>query len=89
MNVRDLYKVQDAVWPARAKWYDIGLRLGILAGTLDAIAAAHLRNPDECFTNTIKEWLKNDEPQPTWESLVDALRSPVVGYADLANNLSK
>ena len=89
LNICDLYKVQDAVWPARAKWYNIGLRLGILAGTLDAIAAAHLRNPDECLTDTIKEWLKNDEPQPTWKALADALRSPAVGYADLANDLLK
>ena len=56
---------------------------------LDAIAAAHLRNPDECFTDTIKEWLYSDKPQPTWEALADALQSPVVGHADLANNLPK
>lgn len=89
MNVGDLVKVQDAVWAARAKWYDIGLRLGISADTLDAIAKAHLCNPEECFTDTLIKWLRNNEPQPTWEALADVLRSPVVGHAHLAENLPK
>ena len=89
MNICDLPKVQDAAWPARAKWYDIGLRLGMSADALDTIAKARLHQPEECFTDTIKVWLRNDDPRPTWKALADALRSPVVGYADLANNLSK
>ena len=89
LNISDLHKVQDAIWAARAKWYDIGLRLGISADTLDAIDNAHQHKPEECFTHTIKEWLRNDDPRPTWEALADALRSPVVGHAHLAENLSK
>ena len=89
MNIHDLPKVQDAVWAARAKWYNIGLRLGMSADILDATAKACLHQPEECFTDTIKEWLRNDDPQPTWQALGDALRSPVVGYAHLAENLPK
>ena len=89
MNIRDLHKVQDAIWTARTKWYNIGIRLGISADTLDAFAKAHLHKPDECFTDTIKEWLRNDEPRPTWEALAGALRSPAVGYAHLAETLPK
>ena len=89
LNIHDLHKVQDAVWVARAEWYNIGLRLGISADTLDAIAKSHLQQPKECFTDTIKEWLRSDDPRPTWGALGDALRSPVVGYAHLAENLPK
>ena len=89
LNICDLPKVQDAVWDARAKWYNIGLRLGLSADTLDAIAKAHQRQPEECFTDAMKEWLRSDDPWPTWEALGDALSSPVVGYAHLVENLPK
>ena len=89
MNITHLYCVQVAIWDARAKWYSIGLGLGLSADTLDAIAKAHQQQPEECVIDTIKQWLRNDDPQPTWEALSDALRSPVVGYAHLAEKLPK
>ena len=69
------------------KWYNIGLKLGTSPGTLDSINATGRENPDNCVTAMIKEWLNNGHPPPTWTALAEALRSPMVGYAHLAEQL--
>ena len=38
----DLADVQRALWDGRAKWYNLGLELGLIAGTLDAIQLTKL-----------------------------------------------
>ena len=77
----------EVVWEARSKWYNIGLKLGISPGTLDAIENQANQNLDKCFTTMIKDWLNNGKTQPTWAAITHALKSPMVGYSDLANKL--
>ena len=55
----------------------------ISAGTLDSIKAIS-QNPDDCLTAIIKDWLKNGKPKPSWAELAKALKSRMVGYAQLA-----
>ena len=86
LSINDLGVVIEAVWEARSKWYNIGLKLGISPGTLDAIKGAN-QNPDECFTDMIKDWLNNGKPRPTWAAMTEALESRMVGYGDLAKKL--
>jgi hypothetical protein len=69
------------------KWYNIGLKLGISVGTLDSISKAANQNPDGCLTAMIKDWLKNGQPKPSWPQLAKALKSCMVGYAQLAEEL--
>ena len=83
----DLASVQAIVWDGRAKWYNIGLGLGLSAGTLDSIKLANQGNPDYCITPTLKEWLSRDDPHPSWSHLAAALRAPPVGRGDLAEKL--
>jgi hypothetical protein len=83
-NLRDVLK---AVWEARSKWYNIGLELGISAGTLDSISKTANQNPDDCITAMIKDWLRNEKPKPSWAAVANALKSPMVGYAQLAKEL--
>ena len=65
-----------------ADWYDLGLQLKVSIGTLDNIRADftvtkhHLRE-------MLKAWLKTGD-NPSWKTLIDALRSPVVGASQLA-----
>ena len=87
LNIDDLGDVVEAVWEAREKWYNIGLKLGISASTLDAINKAVNQNPDDCITAIIKDWLKNGKPKPLWAAVADALKSPMVGYGNLAEQL--
>ena len=82
----DLAFVQRAVWEGRAKWYNIGLELGLTAGTLDAIRETYRYNVDQCFTETLKEWL-NQSDHPSWSDLARALRAPPVGHGQLAEKL--
>ena len=70
------------------KWYNIGLKLGTSPGTLDSMKKKCREDPDECVTAMIKEWLNNGHPPPSWTALAEALRSPMVGYAHLAEQLS-
>ena len=83
----DLADVQRALWEGRAKWYNLGLELGLTAGTLDAIQQTNVNNVDNCFRNMLKEWLRKTELVPTWSSLARALREAPVGLGELAQRL--
>ena len=84
----DLAFVLRAVWEARAKWYNIGLELGLTPGTLDAIKLANQDDPDRCIRETLKTWLSQSE-HPTWSDLARALRVSPVGHGKLAEELLK
>ena len=85
--MNDLAFVQTAVWEGRARWYNIGLQLGLDPGTLEAIEIGKQSNPDRCFTETLKEWLSSPDLHPSWSSLARSLRAPPVGLEDLAEKL--
>ena len=53
--------MQSALWNVRAKWYNLGLALRLKPGDLDAINVRHQRDPDDCFTDMLKQWLQNSE----------------------------
>ena len=76
----------SAAWEARAKWYNIGLQLKIGAGTLDAIERDS-HSIDDQFRVMLSTWLRRDEPRPTLSLLANALRSPMVGYQHLAQQI--
>ena len=83
----DLASVRRAVWDGRAKWYDIGLELGLKSGTLDAIQQTNQNNTDICIRATLKEWLSRSDLRPSWSSLASSLRAPPVGLSHLAERL--
>ena len=83
----DLAEVQRAVWEGRAKWYNIGLELGLTARTLDAIQLTNKHDVGECFREMLKEWLGKSDLLPTWSSLAKALRAPPVDLEQLAEQL--
>ena len=87
LKITDLRAVQVAIWSARSKWYDIGVALCVSPDTLDVIDKDKRSVCDECFREMLKEWLRRPEPCPTWKELAKALRSPVIGYGHLADEL--
>ena len=89
LTINDLGDVLEAVWEARSKWYNIGLKLGTSAGSLDSVSLAGRDNPDLCVTAMIKDWLNNSKLRPTWAAVTKALKSPMVGYGHLAEQLPK
>ena len=84
----DLKKVLDSLWEARTEWFYIGIQLDMRTSDLKVIKKDH----DEaglCFTEMLTDWLKRMHPPPTWEALVDALKSQTVGYEQLADTIQK
>ena len=80
-----LSDVQDELWDARIKWYNIGLRLGILAPDLDVIENDG-GDTDSWFRSMLRKWLRTGT-HCTWEALIEALRSRSVGETKLAKRL--
>ena len=79
----DLSTVRHELHDARTKWYDIGIELKVDVSTLKTIESMY-SNSKDCLREVITEWLKAVHPKPTWRSLVDALRRPVVDESKLA-----
>ena len=80
----DLAMVQDAVWEARPKWYNLGLELSITPDTLDTIQIDY-HDTNSRFRGMLREWLKCHDA--TWSALANALKARCLGYADLADEL--
>ena len=86
LSEKDLLKVMEELADVRAKWYNIGLGLGLSVGTLDGIKTDH-SNISDCLREALKTWLKAYLPPPTWSKVVEALGTKTVGEAKLATDL--
>ena len=65
---------------SETKWYKLGLRLGLLKRTLDAIEMKHRGDVYRCITECISQWLGRADNVDSrgganLNSLSDALRS--------------
>ena len=85
LTIKDLNAVKNAILSAHSKWYDVGLELGIIADTLDAIKK-DCQSCKDCYIEMLKQWLRSDL-RPSWSVLADALRSPSVEEGALADQL--
>lgn len=88
LKLDDLSTVLEELHEARTKWYCIGLKLKIPVDTLDSIKTQS-DNPGECLLQALKHWLKTVDPKPTWQALVDALRSCLVEEHQLASSIEE
>lgn len=80
---------RSALYPVRAKWRDIGIELEIDIGTLDSIErSCHFQDSD-CLTRMLDYWLKQTDPPPSWDTIVEALESGPVGEGHLAEQVKQ
>ena len=86
MTDKSIKVVRTELYCARAKWYDIGIELGIPVGDLKSIKAM-CDTPSECLLEALEYWLKQVDPKPSWKTLISALEQPAVGEKQLAYNL--
>ena len=70
-----------------SNWYMLGLQLGMTPGTLDRIRK-WFPDPRDQLTEMLKHWLNTDN-DPQWRTLINALRSQIVGASQLAGNLER
>ncbi len=57
--------------------------------SLEAIDKRYHGDPSECFRAILEMWLQKDKVSPSFPTLVDALRSPPVGYGALARTIEQ
>ena len=76
-----------ALHPVRVSWYYIGLELGIPHTELECFKT-NFPDLSDSMREMLKHWLDIAvDPRPTWESVVTALRSPIVGKSRVAEEL--
>ena len=85
LSIRDFAKVQEALWDARSKWHNIGIRLNLGVLEIKNINAEPGFGLEEKFNLMIETRLKKSEPC-TWRELYDALNHPTVDMASVADN---
>jgi len=65
-----------------ADWYDLGLQLKVMVGTLNSIRA-DFSAPKHQLREMLNAWLTTGDA-PSWRTLIAALRSRMVGASQLA-----
>ena len=68
-----------------AKWYGLGVQLGIPPATLSTIGSDHPHDARRCMTEVITRSLQN-APECSWAKLAQAVEA-MGGYAALAERL--
>ena len=81
-SMRDL--LERVASNSRDKWYMMGLLLNVRQDQLKTITH---ENPVLCYSEVFSLWEKKEDPPFTWATIVDALRSPVVGEMKLASDI--
>jgi len=61
--------------------------LRIRIDKLDCIKLEH-HEPQSCMVAVVSTWLQGLDPQPTWDALIQALHSCVVGEDQVAERLA-
>ena len=76
LNIGNTREILDLTWDYRSRWKLIGIKLGIDAGTLDAIDVDN-KSVDGSLVEMINKWLRGDKhwPNPTRSVITSALES--------------
>ena len=59
--------------PIASRWANIGVVLGVPIGIVDAIKYDNRNSCSACLREMLIEWLKQVDPPPTWENLIEAI----------------
>ena len=85
----DLRDVTNELGSVMNKWFQIGVQLGVSEAKLHQIEADH-DTANRCLSEVIIFWLNgNTNISVTWDSLIEALESSIVGEQGLAKRLIK
>lgn len=76
--------MNDLAWSYRSKWKEIGIKLGIDVGTLDAIEKDYSKC-NECLSEMNKTWLRGNKllPYPTRSAMIMALKTLGMSIVEL------
>ena len=72
----------EGILDIAAQWYNLGLKLKVRTGRLNSIRT-EFNAPEVQLREVLNAWLTTGD-NPSWNTLIDALRSPLVGANQLA-----
>ena len=82
----DLVTILNEIYEARVRAHFVGLNLKVPTDVLESIRTRFDDDGDRLYY-VIMEFLKQIDPKPTWRAIVDALKSPTVNMAKLAETI--
>jgi len=71
------------------KWHSLGIQLGLPPELLNAIEQNYSKDSQRCCVQMFHEWLVHPELEPSWSSLIEALKSDFVCRRDVACELER
>ena len=87
LGITDLATVLNDTYQCRAKWYNLGIQLRVDVGTLDCFQVKY-GDPGDQLREVLRTWLTSSG-KSTWEGMAEALNSPVIEEALLAEELQQ
>ena len=87
LSTRDEAKVLEELVSAQNKSHVLGLALNVPSETLVGIKSQN--DPKERLDDVIREFLRGDNPLPTWRVIAGALRRRSVGMSGLALHIER
>ena len=82
---KDFRDVKHALFDIRYKWKNIGLELGLTRTELNNLR----RSDEENLDDVVEMWLKRRQLNPTWKTLVTALRQKTVDEDSVADAIEQ
>ena len=86
LTKNDIKTVRKEVLPAAAKYYDLGIELGLDPDYLNTLTS---KSDEESLRELLVRWLSGVDPEPTWEALCEALRNPAIKHELLAEEIEE
>ena len=83
LTSNDAVQVVEELLPAQNKSYQLGLKLKLQPHEVESIHSTY-PTPEERLLRIVMLFLKQVDPKPTWRVIVDALKSPLVNFPQLA-----
>ena len=65
------------------------MQLNISHDRIKSISNSHPHDAILCYAEVFDVWRKSGSPPYTWATIIDALKAPIVGEYQLANELQE
>ena len=77
-----LHEAFRLLMPIAYKWKTIGTLLQVKNSSLNNIKKDNQNESEECLQEMLGQWLRQVDPQPSWQALVDVVKEVDPNLAD-------
>ena len=85
LEEKKLFKVFEGISDTKSQWKNIGRALGLSSSVLDGIEKKNDTNQQDCLYDMLEKWIATGKA--TFEDLLSALESKLVGYKDFTTRI--